>query len=149
MKVYIICEPIRFRSFRDWAAEKGAVAVHFERAEEAWVFCANGRFPFASFPVVFPKPLKFFAATSRGIMMEITALPHLPSDRLPSLSQIQGVDAHASKTNNDLDRLAARLAAGTITSDAYEREADRILGTAMEPRDADVESEYEFRRGGE
>ena len=29
------------------------------------------------------------------------------------------------------------------------READRILGTKMEPRDADVENEYELRRAGE
>ncbi len=119
MKIYIICEPIRFKSFKDWAAEQGARAVHFEAATEAWVFCSNGHFPFAAFPAVFPKPLKFFAATTRGIMMEITPLPHLPSDRLPSLDQI---NIDAAKTNDDLATLAGRLAAGTITADAYERE---------------------------
>jgi hypothetical protein len=125
-----------------WARAAGATTARRGRpATEYWVFALGGKLPEG---VPRHVPLKFFALTET-IPLQVMPLPHLPPDQLPERRDLLPPAARAEDTKRGLEAVASRLRSGASYAE-MEAEVNRLLGTEMEARDADVEGDWELHQ---
>jgi len=117
--------------------------------EEVWVFVVAARVSDGVRAEVAAAaaagiPVRWFAAkwNKKGDFVEVTPLPHAPSDALPSAPMLQLVDHFAAEAEIGLADIEARLRAGAAYEDCL-ADLDVLLGTEMPPRDRDAEAAWE------
>lgn len=92
-------------------------------------------------------PIRWFAAAYYD-ELEITELSHIPTDRLPKNLELLTPQQAAIRASTTFKALEARLKAGDLYEDHLD-DLDALLGTELQERDLNIESDWESNRADE